>query len=75
MSHYRFRLGIIKNLIKPFFLTKKKSTDWFEFNKNKNDFCLKNSAFKLQYDKCQLNYTANNRLCMICFIAGNKPKK
>ena len=52
MSHYRFRLGIIKNLIKPFFLTKKKSTDWFEFNKNKNDFCLKNSAFKLQYDKC-----------------------
>ena len=43
MSHYRFRLAIIKNLIKPYYLTKKKKkTEFFIFDKNKNDFCLKN---------------------------------
>ena len=46
MSHYRFRLGIIKQLVKPFFLTKKKLTDLFEFDESKDDFCLRNRKLK-----------------------------
>lgn len=52
LSHYKFRLGVIKNLIKPFYQMKRKSNDLFVFDETKNDFCLKNKFNKCELDNC-----------------------
>ena len=73
LRHYDFRLGIIKNLIKPFYSSNKKLNDFFIFDERKNEFLLK--SIKPEIDSCRLEYTGEKRLCMSCYCSGNAPKK
>ena len=65
LRHYDYRLGVIKNLVNPFYQMNKKTNDFFYYDERKNEFTLK--SIRPEIDQCRLEYTGEKRLCMCCY--------